>query len=500
VTDLLPLFILSFRQRDELAEAATRAGWRVVAARRAEGAARRLEASAAAVAVVDARGAVAEGLAAVRTLAAPTASAGGALLVLVSHNDAARLDDFYAAGATHFLASPIREAELAAAFRFAARHADRLGAADPLPLDAPAEPLGWRYDPATRSLQVTPALARAAGVGEASPPSALLAKLLRADRPAFLAAVTRVGKGGSTAFAHDVPGLGRAVHHIVRDARTGRLHALVEALGVAPDAGATLRELMPRRSTAALARDLPRAIATREIEPLFQPQVRIADGAIVGVEALARWRHGRAGELGAEALLAAASRAGLAVPLSDHLQARALEEASGWPAVLDPLRLSINITAGDLASDDFEARLLARIDASGFARARVTLEVTESELIEDLEAASASLVRLREAGCCVAIDDFGTGYSSLAYLNALPADYLKLDRRLTQKITARPRDRVIVRGVIAMAKSLGIAVIAEGVETEAQRELLGVEGCDIYQGFLCAPALDSAALAALLAR
>ena len=117
---------------------------------------------------------------------------------------------------------------------------------------------------------------------------------------------------------------------------------------------------------------------------------------------------------------------------------------------------------------------------------------------EDLGAAGNLLARLREGGLRVAIDDFGTGYSSLAYLKALPLDYLKIDKRLVEDISGSPRDQVVVRSVIDMARSLGLDVIAEGVETEGQLSLLAEEGCTLYQGFLCAPPLTSGELAALV--
>ena len=116
-----------------------------------------------------------------------------------------------------------------------------------------------------------------------------------------------------------------------------------------------------------------------------------------------------------------------------------------------------------------------------------------------MSAAAGLLAELRGGGLRVAIDDFGTGYSSLAYLKALPLDYLKIDKRLCQDIAGSPRDRIVVRSVIDMARSLGLDVIAEGVETEAQLSLLAEEGCTLYQGFLCAPPLSSAELAALVA-
>jgi EAL domain-containing protein (putative c-di-GMP-specific phosphodiesterase class I) len=117
----------------------------------------------------------------------------------------------------------------------------------------------------------------------------------------------------------------------------------------------------------------------------------------------------------------------------------------------------------------------------------------------ELGEAAGLLAELRREGCRVAIDDFGTGYSSLAYLKALPLDYLKIDKALSQDIAGSPRDRIVVRGVIDMARSLGLAVVAEGVEREDQLELLAKEGCQYFQGFLCAPALSIPALEELVA-
>ncbi len=251
-------------------------------------------------------------------------------------------------------------------------------------------------------------------------------------------------------------------------------------------------------STDPLAINLQGAIARGEVDVLFQPQVAMATGAIVGVEALARWEHPTLGVLGAEPLFAAAERAGVAAALSDHVQTLALARAAAWPESLGGLRLSVNVTAADLARVDFATRFLDRVRASGFPVARVTAEITESGLIAELGTAAHSLATLRAAGCRVAIDDFGTGYSSLAYLQALPLDYLKIDKALTQDIVGTARDRVIVRAVIGMARALGLTVIAEGVETAEQRDLLAADGCELYQGFLCAEPLDGAALERLM--
>ena len=247
-----------------------------------------------------------------------------------------------------------------------------------------------------------------------------------------------------------------------------------------------------------LAVDVHLALSHDEVAILFQPQARIADGGVIGVEALARWRHPRLGELGAEALLGAADRAGIGVALSEHIQRAVLDRVQAWPPALGTLRVALNLTAADLARPGCVETLLAHLDASGVTRARLTLEVTETELMVDLDAAATVLAALQAAGCRIAIDDFGTGYSSLAYLATLPIDYLKIDRSLVQEIAGDPRSQVVVRGAIDMARSLGLTVVAEGVETEEQRSLLDAAGCGVYQGFLLAPPLDEAALAALM--
>lgn len=245
---------------------------------------------------------------------------------------------------------------------------------------------------------------------------------------------------------------------------------------------------------ATLRADLTGALDRDEIEMVFQPQVSVASGEMVGVEALARWAHPRFGVLGAATLFAAAEQGEMIELLSAHIQRRSLAIAAAWPQSLAKLRLAINITAQDIARPGFAGGFLAMVDASGFPRGRLTVEITETGLIDDLGAAAALLSELRAGGCRVAIDDFGTGYSSLAYLKSLPLDYLKIDKQLAGDICGAARDRIVVRGVIDMARSLGLAVVAEGVETEEQLQLLAREGCNYYQGFLCAEPMDSIAL------
>jgi EAL domain-containing protein (putative c-di-GMP-specific phosphodiesterase class I) len=244
--------------------------------------------------------------------------------------------------------------------------------------------------------------------------------------------------------------------------------------------------------------DLRRPLDQDEIEIRYQPQVSVTTGEIVGVEALARWNHPLYGELGANTLFGVAEGSDYLVQLSDHVQRKAIGEAAAWPESLASLRLSVNITAADMLRPGFAASFLALVRESGFDPARLTVEVTEGGLIDDLAAAGDLLAALRQGGLRVAIDDFGTGYSNLAYLKALPLDYLKLDKRISQDIAGSTRDRIVVRSVIDMARSLGLDVVAEGVETEEQLSLLAQEGCTLYQGFLCAPPVVTEALIGLV--
>jgi EAL domain-containing protein (putative c-di-GMP-specific phosphodiesterase class I)/GGDEF domain-containing protein len=322
---------------------------------------------------------------------------------------------------------------------------------------------------------------------------AAVVKLERALAQPFQVAGETIHVGARIGMARRVTG--EPVEHLLRRAA----EALARARG---SDGATTQIAAETGGVAlaALAADLHRAIERDEIDVVFQPQVVLASGAITGVEALARWRHHRLGWLGAATLFAAAERADLGIALSDHVQALALSRAAAWPTSLSHLRVAVNVTAADIARADFAPQFLDRVDASGLPCERVTAEVTESGLVRDLDAATASLDTLRAAGCRVAIDDFGTGYSSLAYLTQLPLDYLKIDRQLTQAIVGDERQRVVVEGIIAIAAALGMETIAEGVETEEQRALLAERGCTWYQGFLCAGPLDDGELVALIER
>ncbi|MBU6266403.1 MAG: GGDEF domain-containing phosphodiesterase [Sphingomonadales bacterium] len=240
------------------------------------------------------------------------------------------------------------------------------------------------------------------------------------------------------------------------------------------------------RTAAQLEADLLKALDRDEIEVVYQPQFALspqgrAGERLSGAEALARWNHPELGRIGAGALFAVAERADHVVPLSRHVAALALAEAARWPA---HLRLSLNVTPAELASWSFAADMMDALRLSGLPADRLTLEVTEQALLADIALAARSLAEIARQGVRIALDDFGAGFCNFRYLKTLPLHYLKLDRSMVDNITEDARDLAVLRAITAMAGALGLEVIAEGIETEAQATAAAREGCGYLQGFL----------------
>ncbi|PKB25134.1 EAL domain-containing protein (putative c-di-GMP-specific phosphodiesterase class I) [Novosphingobium kunmingense] len=247
-------------------------------------------------------------------------------------------------------------------------------------------------------------------------------------------------------------------------------------------------------SAAQFEADLLRAIDDNSIELVFQPQFACADDRLLGAEALARWNHSKVGRIGAGALFAIAERADHVAPLSRHIARLAMQQARAWPM---DLRLSLNVTPNDLAAADFADRFAALAGECSFPLWRLTLEVTEQVLVADIGHAARSLAALSARGARIALDDFGAGFCNFRYLKLLPLHKLKLDRSMVDGIVTDPRDLAVLRGIVAMARALDLEVIAEGIESEAQRVMVAAEGCSAYQGFLRAPPLSGDAFLAL---
>ncbi len=251
---------------------------------------------------------------------------------------------------------------------------------------------------------------------------------------------------------------------------------------------------LPGRPAQQLEADLIAALDKDEIEVLYQPQYASANGRIVGAEALTRWQHGELGRIGAAALFAIAERADHIGQLSRSIARQALRTAATWPS---HLRLSLNITSADLASRDFADAMAEALLETGFAPERLTLEITEQALLAHLDRAAERLGHLADLGVQIALDDFGAGFCNFRYLKILPLDALKLDRSMIDGIVTDERDLAVLRGILAMARALDLKVIAEGIETIEQRDVVAREGCEIWQGFLGAQAMTGAEFLAL---
>lgn len=249
------------------------------------------------------------------------------------------------------------------------------------------------------------------------------------------------------------------------------------------------------RSAARLEADLIGAMARDEIGLVFQPQYSVASGALAGAEVLARWDHPQLGRIGAETLFAIAERGDHIGQLSSHIVHRALACEVPWKGRLP---LSINITAEDLASDDFAASFAAMLAQTAFPPLMLTLEVTEQSLIADFARSADALRAIAGMGVQIALDDFGTGYANFRTLKALPIDTLKLDASLVSDVDGDPRDRAILKAIVAMARALGQKIVVEGIERESQLAILRDEGCDVFQGFLRSGPVSADEIEALL--
>ena len=256
-----------------------------------------------------------------------------------------------------------------------------------------------------------------------------------------------------------------------------------------PDAGARIA------TRGLLALDMKEAIRRDAFRLAYQPVVDAATGTVVGFEALMRWRHPVQGEIAPGAFIPLAEETGLIVPMGSWALQEACREAAAWPA---PIRVAVNVSAVQFRRPGLEAAVLSALAASGLPANRLKLEVTESVLMQDAEAVLACLHRLRGCGVKIALDDFGTGYSSLSYLRRFPFDQIKIDRSFIRDI-ADPDAAAIVRAVVGIGERLGMGIVAEGVETPEQLDLVRREGCTQVQGFLFSRPLPPGEAAAYIA-
>jgi diguanylate cyclase (GGDEF)-like protein len=229
-----------------------------------------------------------------------------------------------------------------------------------------------------------------------------------------------------------------------------------------------------------LQHDLHLAVANGELRLDYQPLARIG-GEIVGFEALVRWDHPVRGLVPPGIFIPLSEESGSIIAIGEWILRAACREATAWPK---PLQIAVNISPVQFRREDIVQVVHAALLETGLAPGRLELEITESVLIDDFSRAVSILRRLKSLGVRIALDDFGTGYSSMSYLQAFPFDKIKIDRSFVSNLEQSAQSKVIVRGVIGLARGLGLPVVAEGVETRPQFELLARYGCDIAQGYL----------------
>ncbi len=245
---------------------------------------------------------------------------------------------------------------------------------------------------------------------------------------------------------------------------------------------------------------LRRALARNELEIHYQPVLDLGNGRVHGVEALLRWRHPEKGLLGPSEFISLAEVTGLAVPMSSWILRSACAQARAWQASHPRLIVAVNLSARQFQQPDLVETVKAALEDTGLLPRCLDLEITETNAMQNAEATIATLRELKALGVSVSIDDFGIGYSSLSYLKRLPIDTLKIDQSFVRDITTDPDDAAIATAVIALAHTLKLRVVAEGVETEEQLAFLTARSCDRMQGYLFSHPLPVDECTAFLAR
>ncbi|GAB1392090.1 hypothetical protein MASR1M60_02530 [Rhodocyclaceae bacterium] len=257
-------------------------------------------------------------------------------------------------------------------------------------------------------------------------------------------------------------------------------------------------------TTAALERrtleaDLRNATARRELELHYQPIIDLPNGDIVGAEALLRWNHPQRGRIGPDQFIPLAEESGLIREIGSWVFEQACSQLAAWQRAGHHLHLAINVSVRQLPEALSIAQILTTLTRHGLSPRQIVLEITEGVLLADVPAIQAWFNDAGAAGLKLAIDDFGTGYSSLSYLKRFPVHHVKIDKAFVRDMASDPADRALVDAILAMAESLGLSVVAEGVETPEQAELLRARACALAQGYLYGRPVSAAEFDAHLA-
>jgi diguanylate cyclase (GGDEF)-like protein len=267
----------------------------------------------------------------------------------------------------------------------------------------------------------------------------------------------------------------------------------------------TLRFFDPQMQATVIARaalesDLRTAVARNQFVLFYQVQVN-SENVVVSAETLVRWMHPRRGLVSPGDFIGLAEDIGLIIPLGKWVIHEACEQLVRWctDPVMSGISLAVNVSARQFHSRDFVDQVISVLDRTGANPQQLKLELTESLLVTNLEEIVIKMNALKSLGISFSLDDFGTGYSSLAYLRSLPIDELKIDQSFVRDVLTDPNDAAIARTVLALGQSLGLEVIAEGVETAEHRDFLANNGCQLFQGYFFGRPMPSAELEALLA-
>jgi diguanylate cyclase (GGDEF)-like protein/PAS domain S-box-containing protein len=250
-----------------------------------------------------------------------------------------------------------------------------------------------------------------------------------------------------------------------------------------------------------LEADLRQAIAQDEFVLYYQPQFDVADNTIIGVEALLRWNRPGVGLVGPGVFLPQAEENGLIIQINDWVLRKACIDAQQWQRDgFPPFRVAVNMSPIQFRKKNVPLQIARVLSETGLDPRRLELELTENIVMQDLDAVANDLRELNRLGVSIAIDDFGTGYSSLNYVKKLPVQRIKIDQSFVRNMTQDPNDAAIVRAIITLGRSLGLEVVAEGVETSRQMQALQEAGCSLAQGFLLGRPMPRADIAALFDR
>ena len=298
---------------------------------------------------------------------------------------------------------------------------------------------------------------------------------------------------GASIGAAQAPDDGRSRDHLLRSADLALYHSKSAGRGVFHFFAASMEERAQERRNLEL--DLRKALVLRQFELHYQPQIDVEKQEVIGLEGLLRWRHPQRGTLLPAEFLPLAEEIGLSLPIGNWVLKTACRDAAAWPS---SITVAVNVSPVQFESPEFAVSTQRALKAANLLGNRLEIEVTEELLLRDAGSVRSTLGALRELGVRVAMDSFGTGLASLSQVVNFPFDKIKIDRSLIRTTEADPKSRAVLRAISALGQSLGIATLAEGVETPEHLAHVRAEGCNSVQGFYYSKAVPVRELTALL--